>query len=152
MLREQKQRYLGAIKKYGTLSAGCRLAACSPNTVYQWRSEDPEFSGLEQRARETHFDSLEEEALRRGRDGVNKPVYQGGIKVGTIREYSDNLLSTMLRGGRPEKFRERMDLKHSGGVKHDVTGNISIQRLTQTDLDALDAICARALDPQDGAS
>jgi len=37
-------------------------------------------------------DSLEDEAVRRARDGYDKPVYQQGQCVGHVREYSDTLM------------------------------------------------------------
>jgi hypothetical protein len=37
-------------------------------------------------------------------EGVEKPVYQGGVMVGTVTEYSDTLLGLMLRGKRPKVY------------------------------------------------
>ncbi len=48
--------------------------------------------------------------------GVLRPVFQGGKHVGDIREYSDTLLQFLLKGERPEKFRERYEV--SGTVQH----------------------------------
>lgn len=53
---------------------------------------------------------MEAEAWRRGKTGVLKPVYQGGKKVGSVREYSDTLLIFMLKGTRPEKYRDRQQI------------------------------------------
>jgi hypothetical protein len=47
---------------------------------------------------------LEDEAFRRAVTGVDKPVFQKGECVGFIREYSDNLLTLLLRCRRPEVF------------------------------------------------
>ena len=46
-------------------------------------------------------DNLEAEAYRRAVEGVERPVYQGGRLVGTVREYSDSLLTIMLRARHP---------------------------------------------------
>jgi len=37
-------------------------------------------------------------------------VFQGGERVGTIREYSDSLMTWLLRGLRPERYKERVDI------------------------------------------
>ena len=58
------------------------------------------------------LDSLEEEARRRAHDGWQEPVYQGGKQVGTVQRFSDNLLMFLLKGKRPEVFRERFE--HTG--------------------------------------
>ncbi|MBX6773030.1 MAG: hypothetical protein IRY83_14975 [Chloroflexi bacterium] len=56
------------------------------------------------------MDALEAEAWRRAVDGVERPVYQNGQRVGAVREYSDTLLIFLLKGGRPQKYRERYEL------------------------------------------
>ena len=60
---------------------------------------------------------LEDEALRRARDGTDKPIYQGGKKVGSVREYSDTLLIFLLKARNPAKYRERIDAHVTGDVK-----------------------------------
>lgn len=60
-------------------------------------------------------DRLEREAMRRAHEGVRKPVYQGGKRVGFIQEYCDTLLIFLLKGLRPEKYREWFE--HAGTGK-----------------------------------
>jgi hypothetical protein len=50
---------------------------------------------------------LEDEAVRRGREGHLRPVFHQGKEIGAIREYSDTLLIFMLKARRPAKFREQ---------------------------------------------
>ena len=57
---------------------------------------------------------MEVEAVRRGMVGVEKPVFQQGRQVGTIREYSDLLLMFMLKSRRPEVYRENHRVEHVG--------------------------------------
>ena len=37
-------------------------------------------------------------------EGVERPVYQGGVRVGEIKTYSDSLLTLLLKSRRPEVF------------------------------------------------
>jgi metal-dependent amidase/aminoacylase/carboxypeptidase family protein len=113
-VKAQKARYLKAVARAGTLTAGCKAARVSPNTVYAWREHDTEFSITEQQMRNALADALEEEAIRRAWRGVNKPVFQGGTLVGHVREFSDTLLIFMLKAVRPEKYRERFDVTSAG--------------------------------------
>lgn len=53
-------------------------------------------------------DSLEDEAVRRARDGYDKPVYQQGQCVGQVRKYSDTLMVFLLKGARPKKYRDNV--------------------------------------------
>ena len=55
-----------------------------------------------------NVDAFQEEAHRRAVQGIEKPVYQGGRLVGTVREYSDTLLIFLLKGLRPERYKERV--------------------------------------------
>ncbi len=45
--------------------------------------------------------------MRRAVEGVIKPVFHQGKRVGTLRVYSDSLLMFLLRARRPEKFADR---------------------------------------------
>ncbi len=78
--------------------------------------KDPEYVAAFATAREEAADRLEREAIRRAVDGAEKPVYQAGKLVGTIREYSDTLLIFTLKGLRPEKYRERYDQRVTADV------------------------------------
>jgi hypothetical protein len=67
-------------------------------------------------AKEMAADRLEEEAWRRAVDGVEEPVgFYRGEPGAYVRRYSDTLLIFLLKGLRPEKYRERYE--HSGGDK-----------------------------------
>lgn len=63
-------------------------------------------------------DELEEECIRRARDGVSEPVFYKGEVVGHIQRYSDRLLEAQLRAERPEKYRDNVsvDAEVRGGV------------------------------------
>lgn len=113
----QKERYLRAIGAVGTVSAGCRAARVSHNTVYAWREVDETFALAENQARSSFADALEAEAVRRAVEGSQRPIYQQGQLVGYETVYSDALLWNLLRATRPEKYRERMDLNVSSVVK-----------------------------------
>jgi hypothetical protein len=79
-------------------------------TAYDWRDEDEEFKADWDKALEIAADLLEEEAVRRAHDGVKKPVFQGGKRVGYVQEYSDTLLIFLLKGTKPKKFGDRTTL------------------------------------------
>ena len=92
----------------GNVSAACQACGIGRRTYYHWM-EDPAFVERVTDAKDEAADALEAEARRRAHEGTEKPVYQGGRRVGTIREYSDTLLIFLLKGCRPEKYRERAD-------------------------------------------
>lgn len=64
-------------------------------------------------------DVIEEEAHRRAIDGFDRPViYQGEI-TDTYKDYSDSLLTMLMKGNKPEKYKERTE--HSGSVGRPMT-------------------------------
>lgn len=73
-------------------------------TAFRWKKEDPQFAEAWEEAVEEGIDLLEQEILRRARDGVDRPVFQGGEMVGLVREYSDSLAAMMLQGRRRKVY------------------------------------------------
>jgi hypothetical protein len=92
-------------------------------TAYVWRSGkagrenshgDEAFRSAEAMAKEMAADRLEEEAWRRAVEGVEEPVgFYRGEPGAYVRRHSDTLLIFLLKGLRPEQYRERYE--HSGG-------------------------------------
>jgi hypothetical protein len=86
--------------------------------IYKWRDQDARFAKAWDEAMDLGSDALEDEAIRRGHEGVDRPVYQQGTRIGMIRDYSDTLLIFMLKARRPSRFRDniKIDANVSGGV------------------------------------
>ena len=74
-------------------------------TFYRHLDQDPELRTLYSAARDARdIPALESEAYRRAVEGNLKPVYQGGQKVGEIREFSDSLLMFLLKARKPGTY------------------------------------------------
>lgn len=107
---------------------GAKYQSCTTNGFSYWtvtdlirereKAGDPRWKQAWDLAQEHYRDSLEAEARRRAFEGVDKPVFYKGKKVATVKEYSDRLLELLLRGERPEKFRDnvKLDANVMGGV------------------------------------
>jgi hypothetical protein len=77
----------------------------------QWRNDQVLQAAVAQ-AKEVAADLIEAEAYRRAVHGVEKPTgwYQG--KPGAmVREYSDLLTIFLLKGLRPERYKERVEMR-----------------------------------------
>lgn len=105
---KKRARFLEALEATGSASDACRLAGISRTATYDWRDEDAQFKADWEKAIDRSTDLLEEEARRRAYKGVRKPVYQGGVLVGHIQEYSDTLLICLLNANKPDKYVRRM--------------------------------------------
>lgn len=100
--------------------ASCQTVGIGRSTAYDRYARDEGFAARWRAAMDDAADVLEAEALRRATRGVDEPVFYKGERVGTVRKYSDTLLIFLLKGARPEKFRDRYEVRH----------------LTESDLDA----------------
>lgn len=89
------------------------MARTGRNTVYRWKDEDAQFAKDWNDAIEAAADALEEEAWRRATVGVKRPVYQGGKRVGYIQEASNTLLIFLLKGTKPDKYKDRRETQKS---------------------------------------
>lgn len=113
----QKQMYLEAVPRLFTVAASLKAAGVTPSALARWREEDGAFLVAERQQRELAADVLEGEAVRRAYKGVRRPVYQGGLLAGHVTEYSDTLLVFLLKGMRPDKYRERAEVSVTPIIK-----------------------------------
>jgi hypothetical protein len=118
--------FLEHLANSGNIFASAKAAKITRSTVYERRDNDPEFKAAMFSAFEDATDLLELEARRRAHDGVDEPHFGSGgpglgtVQVGVVRKYSDTLMSLLLKAHRPEKFRERYEVKHDGNVSIDI--------------------------------
>jgi hypothetical protein len=117
-----QERYLAALPQYFTVTAALTKAGASQSQLSRWREQDGAFLVREQTARDALADQLEAEAIRRAFKGVRTPVYQGGLLAGYITQYSDQLLTLMLKAMRPEKYRDRAEVSVSQPIIKVVAG------------------------------
>lgn len=91
------------------VNKSCELAGISYSEVYRRRQVDPEFQKRFEDAYEQGVQRLEDEAVRRAFEGVEEPVFYKGEMVANITKFSDTLLMFLLKGNRPDKFKERVE-------------------------------------------
>jgi len=139
----KKRLMLIALAETGNVTAAARAAKIHRTNHYNWLNDDPEYAKAAKDAMDAASDLLEGEARRRAYTGVLEPVYQGGEKVGTIRRYSDTLLIFLLKGAKPDKYKERGEIKHSGGV---AVSPVDLSKLSESQLEALEGILSTASD------
>lgn len=102
----KKKLFLQALMKGASITAAAQEADVSTSTVRKWRNNDVEFAFEWDEAWSSGTDTLEDEAVRRAVKGVRKPVVSAGRLVAYERVYSDRLLEMLLKGRRPERFRD----------------------------------------------
>ena len=108
-----KEAFIAHYARYGNVGTACDKAAISRTTFYRWQEHDETFGFAYEQAKADYCDTLRHEIRRRAHDGVLKPVYQRGEKVGSIREYSDTLLIFEAKARMPE-YRDKVDITSGG--------------------------------------
>lgn len=93
----------------GRQDKACKLSGIPRETVYKRTRQDVEFAKFVAEVKEILMESLEDEAVRRGRDGWLEPVYFKGEFQGNVRKYDSSLLTFMLIHGKPEKYRPKKE-------------------------------------------
>jgi hypothetical protein len=135
-----KKRFLASFRMTGNITESCEAVGIgSRTTIYNWQEHDDVFAAGFREAEIQATERLESEARSRAMDGTEKPIYQGGVLVGTVVEKSDTLLIFLLKARAPEKYRERYDVKHGGKVDHQVTTIQDIRRAIGIGTDGDDA-------------
>jgi hypothetical protein len=97
--------FFTALSNAHAVRAACAMALYAPRSVYNWRRDEPAFAARWAIAKQMAGDLLEEEADRRGRDGIEVPVLHRGKQTGTKRKFSDRLLFARLQAERPAHYR-----------------------------------------------
>lgn len=111
----RKAAFLRVLSETGNVTRAARETGLSRSTAMRHRAKDPAFAEAWAEALDVGADALEAEARRRAVEGVERPVFgrvATGLdgQVGVVREYSDTLLIFLLKGCRPEKYRERREI------------------------------------------
>jgi transposase len=104
---ENKEIVLAMLANGATYAAAAAAVGAHRRTIMKWADADEEFALRWNDAIEEGIDRLEQEAIRRARDGVKRPVFYMGQIVGYVQEYSDSLLKFLLEAKRPAVYRVR---------------------------------------------
>lgn len=104
------------LSKGKSRSWAANMAGVSVKALRDWEEKNQDFAEACREAVEIGTDFIEDEAHRRAVQGVLKPVFQQGTLVGKVVEYSDRLLEMTLKARRPDKYRERHDVRSTSTI------------------------------------
>lgn len=142
--------FIAALRDTGVVRHAYEAAGMGRTVVYDARKKNPEFAKAWDDAVQDAADLLEMEAIRRAHHGVKKPViYQGKlcgawvkdgqvVEEGTpgammiplsVTEYSDTLLIFMLKGIRPEKFKDHSPITEAMASMVKVISNVDTAKM-----------------------
>jgi len=121
--------FLKAFEVVGHVGICTKEVGISYSMPFYWAKTCPEFAKRWQEARKIAAHNLQDEAIRRGVEGVSEPVYQGGVLVGYKQSYSDGLLTRLLTGLLPETYKDRHEVTGKDGgpieTKHGLSADVA---------------------------
>lgn len=96
----QKQAFVNALKRVGTVGVAAEIVGLNPQTFYRWRKDDPEFAEAWENAVNLAFESLESATYLKIAEVLKDPYKR-------ISASEAVLIKMFLAGAKPEKYRER---------------------------------------------
>lgn len=141
-----KQRFLEVLSETANVVEARKAVGLTARRLFLLRESDSEFARDWDLCFQIGVSSLESEAIRRARDGVEEPVFYKGEEVARVLKYSDGLLQFLLKGNMRERYGDRVqaDLR---------TVSIDSERLkalTNEELEALAQITEKLVPPEGG--
>jgi hypothetical protein len=111
-----KRIYLWHLMQFGVLDAAAEAADVARTRAWEWRVKDPKFGAAAAHCMQLSRDRLEQAAVRRAVEGVERGVYFKGQKIGTEREYSDVVLIFLMKHLYPERYLPKKEFVHDIGL------------------------------------
>lgn len=137
LAKERRQdAFLAAFAEAGTLNAAVKASKISRRLHYMWMERDEKYVEKFLEAQEIAGDKLEEEARRRAVSGWTEPIFYEGEHVGDKPKFSDTLLSKLLDGALPEKYKQRYE--RVGEPEKSIHYNIDLSTLSDEELKSLE--------------
>ena len=101
--KKQQKLFIEHLRQTANVSASCEFAGiASRNTVYNWRDDDELFAEAWSSALNSSLDEIESKLFSRAKEGQ-----------------SDTAAIFLLKAHRPEKYKERGVIEHTGHIAHD---------------------------------
>jgi len=123
-----KPHHLAFMKAYslvGSVTKACEVAEHARSRHYQLLKENKDYRDAFAEARNRLADVLEAVVIQRAVEGYLEPVYYKGKPCGAVRRFSDGNAQFMLRGLRPDVYRERSDVNVKAEVDLKFKGELA---------------------------
>src|SRR5262245_35751476 len=85
-------------------------------------------------------------------DGAKVEPPQARFVPLTVKKYSDSLLMFLLKAHRPDKFRERQSIEHTGKDGGPIAYQHDLSKLTNAELLFLEDVLSRVAIPESGSA
>ena len=100
---------------FPTAKSAAKKAKIARSSHIRWLVNDPKYASAFAALKDDVVKKLEAEVYRRAVTSIERPITVAGERV-MVREYSDRLLMFLLKAEKPNKYRDRREVKYSGDV------------------------------------
>ena len=109
---DKQYAFIEALAETGIVEEACRRVGMSRTSAdnLRRRPQRAPFRHAWQAAIDYSLYRMEEDAIRRSRHGVARPVFHKGEQVGEYRHFDERLTMFLLRSYRPERYGRARDL------------------------------------------
>ena len=113
----KKRAFLTAFCETGTVLDAAECAGVGRSSHYRWLQEDEAYKAALDAAEEIAAEILERIAWQRATSGIKEEVWYQGEKTGERKARSDLLLMFLLKGRKPDRYRDNWkgELTGAGG-------------------------------------
>jgi len=111
---KKRKAFLEAYTKLRGIARAAKAIGVAHTTVLRWRQADPVFNAAVEEIKEQVTEEIEDAMITRA-IGWDEPVLdKDGNHVGDRKKSSDLCLIFALKGARPDVYRERSEVHHTG--------------------------------------
>lgn len=114
------------VNEYAVIGKAARAANVSVKAVERRRKESPRFAALLAQAESMIDEALEYENIRRALEPKERPMFQRGQLVGTMKEWDTKHLEWVLERRFPEKYHLGTRIEVGGRSKDDLVFKLSL--------------------------
>lgn len=107
--------FLAAYRKTCNITAAAKAAGIGPRQHYRWLEQYPKYKEAFEKATVVAADYLESVAVKRATVGWQEPIFYQGVECGRVRRFDGGLMQFLLRGAKPEKYRQTAEVTGPGG-------------------------------------
>jgi hypothetical protein len=109
--------YLDHLECHGLLAKAALHVGGRPSQFRSLRDRSPEFAAAVEDSLQIFKENVEEELRRRAMDGIEKGVYFQGVRRDTEIQYSDSLLTLLVKKVNPDyNEKSKAEVSITGGV------------------------------------
>lgn len=129
-----QKKFLAAYRVCGNISRAAKAAKIDRRQHYTWLDDDADYKTAFNIAHEDAIDMLEDEARRRAIEGTRRFKFHNGKPIRDPKtkkpyselDYSDTLLIFLLKGARPDIYRDNSRVQFDGSISHAGKVNVYI--------------------------